>query len=1793
MSRGTIFGLSAGSRRGLVLLWSALLMCSLVLQYAVIAPATTLAANGLKAGTPAGFEIDGNLAAGDGASNPGGIPAASIGAAGLQNGDDWSNSLGSSGDDSYWFRDAVDGPNNIASDATPDTSAYGGGNKEADTRDWVYFNNSGPNGKTDYRHVMAHTRVANGNGYVFVGSERVVNNGDMVVDFELNRLPFKKYSDGVSKPNRSVGDVLISLEYSNGGSNPVVTVYEVATVTDYAAGQVVTFNAMSDADVSTATRSATNWQDLASVTFPGGSTYPVPAFDFAEASVNLSALNLNLDCLSFQQGSIRSRTGGSPSTSQLKDASEAFPLDLNTCGKLTIEKRDKVTNDLVPGATFLIEPDPTVGSNKASLTVKDGSADDPDGKADGKIVFSACEPGEYTVTETKAPDGYFLPGDVDAIDTILPGGSATFVFEDPLAAITWEKVGPDGELLGGATFTITPNPRTGTGSLEVADNTGQAGYSGADVDDSKGKFKVKRVLIGGPYTIAETTPPAGYIGSDKTVDVTISKDLESPYVVDAGTWTNTLGSIRWQKEDASGNLLDGATFRVTGPFGYDESVTDNSAPDADPADGTFLLEGMKTGEYTVTETAAPDGYILDSGPAKADVSAAKPDAVLPAKTFINHLGKITWLKYGPDGKTLLGGAEFTISPDPYSSAASLTVKDNDAHDADKTDGQFELGSIKTGTYEIVESKAPAGYVIDTTKLKAEVTQTLKSPYTVQAGSVTNTLGSISWVKNGPDGTSLLGGATFTITPDPTTGTGSLVVVDNGDNDADTTDGEFKVVNVLVDSNAPHYEIAETAAPAGYVGDASKAIVNPTTGSPNVSVAAGTWINTLGSLAWEKREGSGSLLGGATFQVTGPFDYSETVLDNSAPDADPADGKFLLQGLKLGDYSVTETQAPDGYVLDATPRPATLTAGKADVEITDDFVNTLGTLAWTKNDAHGKALDGATFHVTGPFGFDLTVMDNDTSDADGDAGQFLLTDLKLGEYTVTETVAPAGYILDPNPQSAELTQDAPSGAIETPFVNTLGELNWTKDKDDQDMTPLGGATFEVKPNPYGGASLTVKDNDSNDKDTAAGSVKLADVPVGAYTITEIEAPSGYAKSDATCTITVSAENPTGTPACRFGNPPIPPEITIVKTAGTSQAAQAPDGDTLSVEAVDNNVVYKYVVTNPKGEQGLLAGDVDLVDVTVTDDNGTPDNTADDFQPQCYAGDTALTQPFDLAAGDSVTCYTLSTINIATTNVAVAAGKSVGEGTPVKDDDDAKVVIIGPAISLIKTSGGSEAAQVADGGTYATEAFANNVTYVYEVTNGGTTALQNIALTDDKLGAITCPATTLAVGAQMTCVVTTTVSVDTENTAVVNATSPAGKAVDATDKANVEILVPSISVVKTAGSAGDGAILYTNGGDVTYTYVVTNTGDVALSDIALVDNKLGAVSCDATTLAIGASMTCFKTGAVNVDTTNIATVQGETPHATVSDSDDAVVMVRNVGIEKTNDATSKKAPGDAVGYTLKLTVVNGPIPAMTVVDTLPANFGTPSGISDGGVYDAGARTITWNLANVASGKTLTYTVTIAATTQGGTYTNVAEITTGPCTTACKDDSTVPVWRVSILKDNNATAPLIEGDNVVYTLTFAVQNGPITSMTVTDTLPVQVVTPRNFSLAPASIVGQVITWNLTNVADGAKITYTATIADGTVEGSYTNTAVITRGPCVAEGCRDDSTVTVVVPEPEVTPTPTPKPTPKVTPPPTSTIDGENGGSAGTGLLLVLAAIAGLMLAAGYLVPARATARKRNRRG
>jgi len=321
-------------------------------------------------------------------------------------------------------------------------------------------------------------------------------------------------------------------------------------------------------------------------------------------------------------------------------------------------------------------------------------------------------------------------------------------------------------------------------------------------------------------------------------------------------------------------------------------------------------------------------------------------------------------------------------------------------------------------------------------------------------------GSIAWEKRnesqgGNGGHLLQGGATFTVSPDPTDNVGVLTVVDNGANDADPDAGQLLVQNVPLGT----YLVTETVAPSGYALDndatryvtVSEGALNAVIGTQGTDQDGDTdgsdFHNRLGSLAWEKRNEAlqgHPLQGGATFTVgntTGPFacrgDATNpvTVVDNGAYDADADLGQLQVLNVCLGTYVVVETVAPSGYALDddvarsVTVSDANLNAvigtqGNDDEGNTDasDFHNRLGSIAWEKrNEAvQGHPLAGGATFTVSPDPTDsvgvLTVADCvglpcTGADQDADPGQLLVQNVLLGTYTVTETVAPSGFNLD--------------------------------------------------------------------------------------------------------------------------------------------------------------------------------------------------------------------------------------------------------------------------------------------------------------------------------------------------------------------------------------------------------------------------------------------------------------------------------------------------------------------------------------------------------------------------------------------------------------------------------------------------------------------------------------------------------------------------------------------------------------------------------------------------------------
>lgn len=212
----------------------------------------------------------------------------------------------------------------------------------------------------------------------------------------------------------------------------------------------------------------------------------------------------------------------------------------------------------------------------------------------------------------------------------------------------------------------------------------------------------------------------------------------------------------------------------------------------------------------------------------------------------------------------------------------------------------------------------------------------------------------------------------------------------------------------------------------------------------------------------------------------------------------------------------------------------------------------------------------------------------------------------------------------------------------------------------------------------------------------------------------------------------------------------------------------------------------------------------------------------------------------------------------------------------------------------------------------------VTYTYLVTNTGNVPLSNVTIDDDKCSQITGPtgdgSPTGVLELEETWTYECTMDVGTTTTNVVDVTGTfEDVTVDDSDQATVTVLpepdAPDINVVKTANptSLGEG------GGSVTYTYVVTNPGNVALSNVTIEDDKCAPISGptgDANTnddLDVGETWTYTCTMNVTVTTTNVVVVEGTPGEGNpVTSTDDATVIVDDVAPAEGTPSPSPTLP-----------------------------------------------------------------------------------------------------------------------------------------------------------------------------------------------------------------------------------------------------------------------------------------------
>ena len=248
----------------------------------------------------------------------------------------------------------------------------------------------------------------------------------------------------------------------------------------------------------------------------------------------------------------------------------------------------------------------------------------------------------------------------------------------------------------------------------------------------------------------------------------------------------------------------------------------------------------------------------------------------------------------------------------------------------------------------------------------------------------------------------------------------------------------------------------------------------------------------GSLTINKTDAdTGKALAGVTYRL---FDSA----GNKVADVTTgADGKAVFSDLPLGSYTYQEISAPEGYVVDDTKYPITITTET--LNITETRTNALakGSLTINKVDADtGKALAGVTYRLYDASGNKVADV---TTGTDGKA---VFTDLPLGSYTYQEVSAPEGYVVDDTKYQITITTET-LNIIET-RTNTMAKGCLTVRKVDVTGSPLAGA--ELLETSADGQTWTAVGKITTDK---TGIAKWDDLSIDVqYRVTETKAPAGY-------------------------------------------------------------------------------------------------------------------------------------------------------------------------------------------------------------------------------------------------------------------------------------------------------------------------------------------------------------------------------------------------------------------------------------------------------------------------------------------------------------------------------------------------------------------------------------------------------------------------------------------------------------------------------------------------------------
>ena len=731
--------------------------------------------------------------------------------------------------------------------------------------------------------------------------------------------------------------------------------------------------------------------------------------------------------------------------------------------ELSVEKQDAETGKVLKGATFGLYNKEAISSGDKVIVKADTLLQEITSNEKGKAAFTLDLPlGRYYVKELQAPAGYVSSDEILEFD-------ATYQGQD-VKTIKLKSVKKNQPTTVEVTKAdITTGTELDGASMSVLDKDGNVIDSWTSVKDSP--HVIKRLQVGKTYILREELAPYGYLRATD-VEFTISDTAEvqkvkmedevpvarllvnkkGEFLDSVSLLDNAKGMIEHLFNYVTGNLTD-VTFNVYAAEAI--RAADGVSADYYAADelvgsittdgnGIAQMDNLPLGRYYIVEKETSHGYVLDNEPRYVDLTYRDQDTPLVTYSAdwqnARQRIQVEVLKKEKDSDKVLSGAIFGLyaADDIVSSKGKVLLAKDTLIELKTTDEdgkiQFVADLPVDSRYYIKELAAPDGYVTDqepqefTFEYQGSGTSVAEYAFTFEDEQTTVELSKADLTDKKE-----LPGA-------------SLKVTDEDGNTVDewVSKEEAHIIKGLIVGKK--YKMTETKPADGYVTAESIEFTVENT----KEVQKHQMLDDVTKVEISKKDITDSS------EVPGA---KLIILDKDGKKVESwtsTDKPHMVEKLPVGEYTLREEQAPDGYLIAEDVKFTVKDTGKVQkVKMKD--AHPYGKLVIKKTDSTSKAaLSGAEFELREKESG--KVVEKLVTDKTGTAtsGKIPIATYKNGkvektvEYILVETKAPNGYEL--SSKKEEIRFEYKDG--KTKVIEIVKEIKNTKSP--SGSTPTGNS-----------------------------------------------------------------------------------------------------------------------------------------------------------------------------------------------------------------------------------------------------------------------------------------------------------------------------------------------------------------------------------------------------------------------------------------------------------------------------------------------------------------------------------------------------------------------------------------------------------------------------------------------------------------------------------------------------------------------------------------------------------------